>query len=826
MATKRQVSNSEDENDLHSLTTQNEDICLIKLNQNDQTPGGTKRRKKNVSGVHESSSQRSLIFIGKERTQKENSLGDVERQNKLNQQAKQNDEINVNCYDQEISLHALHYAVEQQLPPIKINRDPKINNHSQGVLLIKQLFLHIEKDFRQGNKMYKHSLGFEYWFVDKQGNLVCYTREPELYVYLCDIAHYPSLLLSINISPEIPKHLPPQYSVLLKPVSNSISYNDILDDIKSIYPSLFKLEEMNGTRKEQSRHIRMDLKDKHQYDKIINEGVLTIHGQLIEVLDEIKKTNSECERLKMEMEKKDAEVKEKLEQQNRHFQQILVVATQLIHQQANMLEQFTKAVNETLSVVQQVINNNDGLKNGGQKEVISSLINTCQSLIHHFNTSHQQQNLQNIQILPLIMNNRLEEVCMSQNMVIHNEIQLTPNPILLGVVYIPPGSLSPFHLFTQCFNKPVFIFGDFNAKHISWNCMSNNVSGNHLVSWLEQTGNEMIFPSKPTSRRSDAVIDFGITHDANGWNCETLDEGTSDHYPVFFQSPYSFSTKDLFLAARASYLQERNKLRLEWMREGQNIWKFAQPHFHTYTPAFRGLSLSTGKERDPQIVVNTLGDFYDTHFSEPNFDPSNACHRRYLAVYTQIAYTPNIPLEQITYEDVIKEWKKFLPKKATDKLEERARIVLKQLEEFAENTILPINIAKTKAILVHNVVVPKYPKLAYKSQPIEYVRKFKYLGIIITTKLGWGLYISEKMKNVRKVYNGMKILFHRIPKKDIKMRRKIFLAYALPHLLWIFCIWFFLTEKQKEQIEHVYCSGLRLVYSLQGWDDFTTLTLS
>ncbi|CAF2965230.1 unnamed protein product [Rotaria sp. Silwood2] len=120
------------------------------------------------------------------------------------------------------------------------------------------------------------------------------------------------------------------------------------------------------------------------------------------------------------MAKKDADVKEKLEQQNKHFQQILVVATLLIHQQANMLEQFTKAVNETLSVVHQVINNNDGLKNGGQKEVISSLINTCQSLIHHFNTSHQQHNLQNIQILPLIINNRIEEVCMPQNMVIYN----------------------------------------------------------------------------------------------------------------------------------------------------------------------------------------------------------------------------------------------------------------------------------------------------------------------------------------------------------------------------------------------------------------------
>ncbi|CAF4153554.1 unnamed protein product, partial [Rotaria sp. Silwood2] len=61
--------------------------------------------------------------------------------------------------------------------------------------------------------------------------------------------------------------------------------------------------------------------------------------------------------------------------------------------------------------------------------------------------------------------------------------------------------------------------------------MSNNVNGNHIISWLEKTGNEIIFPSKPTSRRSEAVIDFGLTHDANGWNCETLDEGTSDHYP-------------------------------------------------------------------------------------------------------------------------------------------------------------------------------------------------------------------------------------------------------------------------------------------------------
>jgi len=86
--------------------------------------------------------------------------------------------------------------------------------------------------------------------------------------------------------------------------------------------------------------------------------------------------------------------------------------------------------------------------------------------------------------------------------------------------------------------------------------------------------------------------------------------------------------------------------------------------------------------------------------------------------------------------------------------------------------------------------------------------------------------ISERMRNVRKVFNEMKTTYHTMPKDDVYMRRKIFLAYALPHFLWLFCIWFFFTDKKKEQIEHVFCLGLKLVYSLNGWDDFTTLVLS
>lgn len=145
------------------------------------------------------------------------------------------------------------------------------------------------------------------------------------------------------------------------------------------------------------------------------------------------------------------------------------------------------------------------------------------------------------------------------------------------------------------------------------------------------------------------------------------------------------------------------------------------------------------------------------------------------------------------------------------------------LEKYSENNLLPVNINKTKALLSHNVIAPKVPKIEYKNQQIDFVRSFKYLGITISQKLGWGSYIDSKIK---KTYNAMKALFHNIPKKEMSLRRRIFLAFSLPHFIWLITTCFFFSENQKQKINKIYITRLKIVYGLYGWDDFTTLILS
>ncbi len=58
------------------------------------------------------------------------------------------------------------------------------------------------------------------------------------------------------------------------------------------------------------------------------------------------------------------------------------------------------------------------------------------------------------------------------------------------------------------------------------------------------------------------------------------------------------------------------------------------------------------------------------------------------------------------------------------------------------------------------------------------------------------------------VYAALRKIYKSIPKNEIKIRKRLFCAFSLPHLIWLFSTLFMFTEKQRQKIEHVYGTGL------------------
>ena len=104
---------------------------------------------------------------------------------------------------------------------------------------------------------------------------------------------------------------------------------------------------------------------------------------------------------------------------------------------------------------------------------------------------------------------------------------------------------------------------------------------------------------------------------------------------------------------------------MKWISNRYNIWKFIRPTFHAFSPPFRGLNINSERIKDPKVIVEKLGNHYEQHFSEPTSVENNPVHQKYLNIYNKIAYLPSIPLDKITINEVVREWKKISLKKST-----------------------------------------------------------------------------------------------------------------------------------------------------------------
>ncbi|CAF2744899.1 unnamed protein product [Rotaria sp. Silwood2] len=183
-----------------------------------------------------------------------------------------------------ISKQAINYATDCHYPPIKIICTPKIQIQNQnGSHFVQTLIKHIEKKFKNENPTCNKLLAFEAWWVNAEGDMMILTKCMEIFIHLCILSNYPHEINTIKIEPQLPKYLPPPFSVLIKFVHNHISIDEIRQEVKGKYSSQYSCNELIGTKTNRTRHVRIDFTERNDYNSILKNGQISFLSQLYTV---------------------------------------------------------------------------------------------------------------------------------------------------------------------------------------------------------------------------------------------------------------------------------------------------------------------------------------------------------------------------------------------------------------------------------------------------------------------------------------------------------------------------------------------------------------
>ncbi|GFU79725.1 RNA-directed DNA polymerase from mobile element jockey [Trichonephila clavipes] len=102
----------------------------------------------------------------------------------------------------------------------------------------------------------------------------------------------------------------------------------------------------------------------------------------------------------------------------------------------------------------------------------------------------------------------------------------------------PHGSINTTELDAILIHSnKAFLFGDFNARHPSWNPGRANSNGNILCNWAVGSALDILAPDTPThfnSRHSNAILDIGFAVNLSHTEVFTINTLSSDHNPVIF----------------------------------------------------------------------------------------------------------------------------------------------------------------------------------------------------------------------------------------------------------------------------------------------------
>lgn len=121
-------------------------------------------------------------------------------------------------------------------------------------------------------------------------------------------------------------------------------------------------------------------------------------------------------------------------------------------------------------------------------------------------------------------------------------IYLNNIPTTIAAIYSPPRHNMNFQNYADCFstlNHNFIIGGDYNAKHHSWGCRTNNPRGNVLHNFITQKGFKALAPPGPTYwptslRKKPDILDIFVSNTPSNiyYTTRNLLEPSSDHSAV------------------------------------------------------------------------------------------------------------------------------------------------------------------------------------------------------------------------------------------------------------------------------------------------------
>lgn len=101
---------------------------------------------------------------------------------------------------------------------------------------------------------------------------------------------------------------------------------------------------------------------------------------------------------------------------------------------------------------------------------------------------------------------------------------------------------------------------------------------------------------------------------------------------------------------------------------------------------------------------------------------------------------------------------------------------------------------------------------------IRWVPDFKYLGYIISVKLGWGKLLKSTIFKVRQRLCLIK-LFELFGCTSPLLRKALFSSFVLPLFTSMYPILALLSKKQQDDLAHFYSTCLRRVLFSFHWND-------